>query len=291
MTVYSLSGARGLPALANQEMRLTTLLVASTWITAGALAANLLCAQGAALATTIPGATAATSTTQQTPGDIIQSAAQRTLSEMRSNRDVYRKDPSKLRSLVEKYLLPHFDMEYAARLVLGQYWRTASHEQRKRFMDAFYHSLLTRYGSALLELTSDRLKVFPTTGDPTADHATVRTEVTRYNADRIAMNFSMHKTSEGWKAYDVSVEGISYIKTYREDFGAQIQQLGLDSLIGHLEEVRSPPTSVTPPTSSSNDTRAADGHWVLAEHSHLSEARRCAPQLSADGRHASLRTR
>jgi phospholipid transport system substrate-binding protein len=218
-------------------MRLTTLLVVvTTWLTAEALHANLVCAQGTAPATTIPAATAATSTTQQTPGNIIQSAAQRTLNELQSNRDAYRKDPSKVHLLVDKYLLPHFDMEYAARLVLGQYWRTASHEQRKRFIGAFYHSLLTRYGSALVELTPDRLKVFPTAVDPSADHATVRTEVTVYNADRIAMNYSMHKTPEGWKAYDVSIEGISYIKSYREDFGAQIRQLGLDSLIAHLEE-------------------------------------------------------
>jgi phospholipid transport system substrate-binding protein len=224
----------------NQEMRLTNLLVAGTWMTAGALHASLVCAQGTALATTLPAATAATSTTQQTPSELIQSAAQRTVNEMQSNRDAYRKDPSKVRPLVDKYLLPHFDTEYAARLVLGQYWRTASYEQRERFIDAFYHWLFKTYGSALVELTPDRLKVFPTTIDPSADYATVRTEVTGYNADRIAMNYSMHKTPEGWKAYDVNVEGISYIKSYREDFGAQIQQLGLDSLIAHLEEGEKP---------------------------------------------------
>jgi phospholipid transport system substrate-binding protein len=92
----------------------------------------------------------------------------------------------------------------------------------------------------LVELTPDRLKVFPTTVDPSADHATVRTEITGSNADRIAMIYSMHKTPEGWKAYDVSVDGISYIKSYREDFGAQIQQLGFDSLIARLEEGEKP---------------------------------------------------
>jgi phospholipid transport system substrate-binding protein len=221
-------------------MRLTNLLVASTWMTAGVLHANLVCAQANALANTIPAATAATSTTQQTPSDIIQSAAQRTLNELQSNRDAYRKDPSKVRPLVDKYLLPHFDTQYAARLVLGQYWRTASCEHRKRFIDAFYYSLLTNYGRALVELTPDRLRVFPITVDPSADHATVRTEVAGYSANRIAMNYSMHKTPEGWKAYDLTVDGISYIKSYRVDFGAQIQHLGLDSLIARLEEAEKP---------------------------------------------------
>jgi hypothetical protein len=117
-------------------MRFTTLLVANAWMTAGALQANIVCAQGTAPANTIPAATFATSTTQPTPSDIIQSAAQRTLIEMQCNRDAYRKDPSKARPLVDKYLLPHFDMEYAARLVLGQYWRTTNQVQRKRFIDA-----------------------------------------------------------------------------------------------------------------------------------------------------------
>jgi ABC-type transporter MlaC component len=207
-------------------------------MTGGALHVNLVCAQGTAVTAAIPGASAAT--TQLTPSDVIQSAAQRTLTEMQSNRDAYRKDPSKVRRLVDKYLLPHFDTEYAARLVLGQYWRTANNEQRKRFIDAFYHSLLTNYGSALVEFTPDQLKVFPTSVDSSAVHATVRTEVTSYNAERIAMNYSMHKTSDGWKAYDVDVDGISYIKSYREDFGAQIQQAGLDSLIAHLEQAQKP---------------------------------------------------
>jgi phospholipid transport system substrate-binding protein len=221
-------------------MILTTLLVANAWMTAGALQANLVCAQDTAPANTIPAATPATLTTQQTPSDIIQSAAQRTLNEMQSNRDAYRKDPLKVRPLVDKYLLPHFDTEYAARLVLGQYWRTTNQVQRKRFIDAFYHSLLTNYGRGLIEFTPDQLKVFPTTVDPSADHATVRTEVTGHNADRIAMNYSMHKTPGGWKVYDVNVDGISYIKSYREDFGAQIQQRGLGSLIAHLEERENP---------------------------------------------------
>ena len=141
---------------------------------------------------------------------------------------------------MDKHLLPHFDTEYAARLVLGQYWRTATPDQKKRFIDAFYHSLLNNYGSALAEFTADRLKVFPTKVDPNADHATVRTEVKRDNGDRIAVNYSLHKTPDGWKAYDVNIDGISYVKSYREDFGAQIQQQGIDSVIARLEKGEKP---------------------------------------------------
>ena len=93
-----------------------------------------------------------------------RTAAQGMLKDLDANRAGYRKDPAKVNALVDKYLLPHFDTEYSARLVLGQHWRTATAEQRKRFIDAFYHSLLANYGTALVDFTADRLKIFPYQG-------------------------------------------------------------------------------------------------------------------------------
>jgi phospholipid transport system substrate-binding protein len=176
----------------------------------------------------------------QNPSDVVQQAAQGMLRELDANRAEYRKDPSRIGQLVDKYLLPHFDTEFAARLVLGPHWRTATPEQRKRFVDAFYHSLLTNYGSALADFTSDKLKIFPTNVPPNADRATVRTEVKRDNGDRVSVNYYMRKTPEGWKAWDVVIDGISYVNSYRQDFGAQIDQQGLDAVINRLEKGEKP---------------------------------------------------
>jgi len=176
----------------------------------------------------------------QSPSDVVQTAAQGMLQELDKGREAYRKDPSKIGQLVDKYLLPHFDTEFAARLVLGQHWRTAAPEQRKRFIDAFYHSLLNNYGSALADFTADKLKIYPTNADPNATRATVRTEVKRGNGDRVAVNYYMHKTPQGWKAWDVVIDGISYVNSYREDFGSQIDQQGLDAVINRLEKGEKP---------------------------------------------------
>jgi phospholipid transport system substrate-binding protein len=212
--------------------------VTGVWIASASLYAQFAVAQGAQPA---PQAQASTSSSaDQQPSDIVQSAAQGILKELDANRDAYRKDPNKIGTLVDKYLLPHFDTEYAARLVLGQYWRTATPEQKKRFVDAFYHSLLQNYGSALADFTADKLKVFPTKVDPGADHATVRTEIKRDSGDRIAVNYVLRKTPEGWKAYDVNIDGISYVKSYREDFGSQIAQQGIDAVIARLERGEKP---------------------------------------------------
>jgi phospholipid transport system substrate-binding protein len=174
------------------------------------------------------------------PAQVVQEAAQGMLGDLDKDRDAYRKDPAKVQQLVDKYLLPHFDTEFSARLVLGKYWPTTSPEQRKRFVDAFYHSLLSNYGTALAEFTADRLKIFPSNADANATRATVRSEVKRDNGDRVSVNYYMRKTAEGWKAWDVVIDGISYVNSYREDFGPQIESQGIDAVIKRLESGEKP---------------------------------------------------
>jgi phospholipid transport system substrate-binding protein len=171
-----------------------------------------------------------------TPQELVENSAKRMLAELDANRAMYKGNPAKLDALVGNVLLPNFDTEYAARLVLGQSWRTATPEQRKRFVDAFYHSLLRNYGAALVDFTGDRFIVLPYKGDPNDTTATVRTEVKRATGDKVPVNFSLHKTPEGWKAWDVVIEGISYVKSFRTDFASEIQQKGLDDVITRLEK-------------------------------------------------------
>jgi phospholipid transport system substrate-binding protein len=173
---------------------------------------------------------------QPGPSEVVESAARSMLKDLDADRAAYRKDPSKVGALVEKYLLPHFDIQYSARLVLGKHWANATPEQRERFATAFYHTLVDNYGSALAEFTSDRLKVFPTKVEPNADRASVRTEVTRDNGDKVPVSYSLRKTDDGWKAWDVVIEGISYVKSFREDFGAAIDSQGLDAVIERIEK-------------------------------------------------------
>ena len=199
------------------------------------LLALLLCAGTAALADTpAPSAAAAPSATQS-PDQLVENSAKRMLTMLDADREGYRKDPAKLDALVGNVLLPNFDTDYAARLVLGQTWRTATPDQRKRFVDAFYHSLLRNYGAALVDFTADKFIVLPYKGDPGDTTATVRTQVKKANGDKVPVDFSLRKTDAGWKAWDVVIEGISYVKSFRTDFSAEVQQKGLDEVISRLE--------------------------------------------------------
>jgi len=187
-----------------------------------------------------PAQSAAAPAGNSDPTALVQEAAQGMLGDIAKNREAYRRDPAKIAAVVDKYLMPHFDTETAARVVLGQFWRTASADQRQRFINAFYHSVLNNYGSSLIEFTPDRLKILPSRVEPGATSATVRTEVTRQNGDRVSVNYSLRMTPQGWKAWDVVIDGISYVKSYREDFGAQIEKQGLDTVIQRLESGEKP---------------------------------------------------
>jgi len=169
------------------------------------------------------------------PGQLIQTAASAMLKDLDAHRGEYRSNPGKVHVLVDQVLLPHFDTEYSARLVLGHHWTAASDAQRQRFIKAFYKSLLSNYGDALVDFTADKLKVFPYTGDANAPYATVRTQVRRSDGSQVAVNYSLRRTDQGWKAWDVVIEGISYVKSFRDDFSAEIDQKGLDEVIGRLE--------------------------------------------------------
>jgi ABC-type transporter MlaC component len=139
----------------------------------------------ASLTLAVSGARAADDGAQLGPQELVTKVAQDTLKDLDAHRGEYKQNPKRVRELVDKNMLPHFDTAYAAQLVLAKYWRTATADQRKRFVDAFYQSLLQNYGDALLEFTPDRLKILPFQGKPDDKVVTVRTEVRRDNGSRI----------------------------------------------------------------------------------------------------------
>ena len=169
------------------------------------------------------------------PQQLVEQVSTDLLKAIDADRAVLSKDPAKLRAVVDRVLLPNFDAEYSARLVLGKHWRTATPEQRTRFIDAFVDSMMRQYGTALLDFTANRMTMLPFRGDPAATSATVRTEIKRDDGTPVPVNYSLRATPSGWKAWDVTIEGVSYVKNFRTDFSAEIDAKGLDAVIQRLE--------------------------------------------------------
>ena len=169
------------------------------------------------------------------PQSVMIDVSARLFAALDANRAALRRNPEAVYPIVEQIVFPHFDLEYATELVLAQHWRTATPEQRLHFIEALYHALLRTYGSALVDATADRVRVLPFRGDPSASQVAVRTQVTRSSGSVVPVEYRLHRTAEGWKAFDVVIEGISYVRNYRADLDAEISAKGLDAVIHRIE--------------------------------------------------------
>lgn len=177
------------------------------------------------------------------PAAFVQERSKAILSALDGKREQVSQDPSIAQEIVRRELLPHIDVEYISRLVLGSHWRSASDEQREQFKEAFQAFLLNSYAQGLAEFTEDRLKVLPIRGEPDARRTIVQTEVTRGNGQSVPVAYTLRWTEGGWRLYDVIIEGISYVRNYRTDFNSEIEQKGLDALIERLASTTAEPAT------------------------------------------------
>ena len=171
----------------------------------------------------------------QDPNDVVQGAADELARELDGRKEELAANREALYEMIDGILLPRFDRRYAAQLVLGRYWRDASDEQRARFIDAFYGSLLRKYSDGVLEYDQDRVEVLPFRGDLSKDRTTVKTMVTLDDGTTVPVNYGMVKRPSGWLMFDVTIEGISYVRNFRTELNAEIQATSIDAVIGRLE--------------------------------------------------------
>lgn len=170
------------------------------------------------------------------PDQVVQGIADSLGKAIEGHQEELRADRDRLIKMIDGILLPNFDIDYASILVLGQHAREATPAQRSRFARAFYNSIAHRYAEGLLNYTRGRVRVIPSKGELSEKRSIVRTEVVLDDGKLLAVDYAFRLTKSGeWKAYDVIIEGISYITNYRNQVSAEIRKAGLDALIVRLE--------------------------------------------------------
>ena len=169
------------------------------------------------------------------PASLVKQTANDILTSLNVNRDAFNADPQLLRDVVRKDLLPLLDLEYSARLILGKSSRGASPEQIKAFSEAMSSVLINRYADGLLAFkSSDQMEVLPLKGNNTDKLTRVRTRIKLDNGGHAPVDYAFRKTDQGWKAFDVTVEGISYVITFRNQIGPQVESDGLDKVTADI---------------------------------------------------------
>lgn len=169
------------------------------------------------------------------PQELVKETTDQTLSRLQRDRAALQQNPDGIYDLVQEVITPHFDFVRISAWVLGKYWRTASKEQKIRFVKAFQTLLVQTYGVVLLDYTDQELRYLPLRDDPASGDVIVRTEVIQSNGEAVSINYRVYLKNGAWKVYDISVEGVSLVTNFRTSYATEIKQSGLDTLIQRLE--------------------------------------------------------
>jgi phospholipid transport system substrate-binding protein len=168
------------------------------------------------------------------PIDVITEAVELLTEGLDTRKDEFIEDNDALYAFIDGILLPRFDREFAAGAVLGKHWRTATDEQKGRFIEAFYISLVHRYADGLLEFDTGRVEILPFRG-ASKRTATVKTNVRLEDSTKIPVYYTLVNREDQWRMFNVTIEGVSYIRNYKMEMESQIRDSGLEKVIRRLE--------------------------------------------------------
>jgi phospholipid transport system substrate-binding protein len=176
------------------------------------------------------------------PEQLVQKVTEEVMTAIKSDKQLAAGDKQKAMKLAEEKVLPYIDFEEATRLAVGRAWSQATPEQRKQLVSEFRNMLVRTYSNAIEGYQGQTLQVMPSRGgkQDAKDEATVRTQFTRAGGKPLPIEFQMRKTGPDWKVYDISVEGISLVLTYRSEFDNVVRQEGIEGLIKRLTQKNSP---------------------------------------------------
>jgi phospholipid transport system substrate-binding protein len=181
---------------------------------------------------------------QLAPEQLVQKVTEEVLASIKSDKQLAAGDKQKALKLAEEKVLPYIDFEEATRLAVGRSWSQATPEQRKKLVSEFRNMLVRTYSNAIEGYQGQTLKVLPSRGKQSDDDTTVRTQFVRAGGKPLPIDFQMRKVGNGWKIYDIAVEGVSLVLTYRSEFDNVVRQQGVDGLIKALASKNAPAAAV-----------------------------------------------
>jgi phospholipid transport system substrate-binding protein len=180
------------------------------------------------------------------PDVLIQSTSDEVIAIIKQDKDIQSGNQQKIVALVDAKLLPHFNFQRMTQLAVGRSWRTATAEQKQTLITEFHNLLVRTYAKAFSSYRDQRVEVKPTKMTDSDDEVTVKTNIVKPNGSALAVNYELQKTKDGWKVFDLSIEGAGLVPTYRSSFATEIEKGGLDGLIKVLQDKNATATKGNP---------------------------------------------
>lgn len=170
------------------------------------------------------------------PEDLVKQVTTDVLESVKSDKQLQAGDKRKALQLAEQKIIPHVDFREATLLAMGKSWHTATPAQQTQIVNEFRSMLVRIYSNAIDVYRGQTMKVMPVRLAPGATEVTVRNQYLSQGRPPVPVEYAMKKTAEGWKIYDISVEGVSLVLTYRAEFESITRVSGIDGLLKRLAE-------------------------------------------------------
>ena len=170
------------------------------------------------------------------PDALAKSVTDEVLAIVRADKELQSGNRKRVLQVVESKIVPHFSFSRMTQLAMGRNWRQASPEQQKKLVEEFKALLVRTYTAAFTQYRNETVEYRPARMKPGDTDVVVQSFINRPGGQPVAVDYSMEKTAEGWKVYNVKIEGVSLVENYRNTFNAEIQKSGVDGLIRTLSE-------------------------------------------------------
>ena len=168
---------------------------------------------------------------QEAPDALVRQVTEEVLEIVRKEKDIQNGNARKAIDLVDAKVIPHFNFQHMTALAVGKDWRKASPQQQQQLTSEFKTLLVRTYSNALTGYKNQKVVYKPFRMNPGDTEVVVRTEVQQPGNQPVQLDYSLEKLDAGWKVYDVSVAGISLVTNYRDQFGHEVRNGGIDGLI------------------------------------------------------------
>jgi len=173
---------------------------------------------------------------QESPDALVKKNTTEILAAIKADKDLAAGNQKKIEKLAEEKILPLFNFERMTQLAVGRNWKDASDAQKKSLIDEFRKLLVRTYSTSLTQYRNQSIDVKPTKMVASDTEVVVKTQIVQPGGQPIPIDYSMEKSGDSWKAYDVLIDGVSLVTNYRSSFNTEIQKSGIDGLIKSLSD-------------------------------------------------------
>jgi phospholipid transport system substrate-binding protein len=170
------------------------------------------------------------------PDALIKTTVDEVLAIVKHDKDIQAGNQKKILEMVESKVLPHFDFVRMTQLSIGKSWRVATAEQKQALVSEYRNMLIRTYTKAFTIYRDQTVEIKPLKMAPDATEVTVKTAINKPGAAPIPVNYEMVKAPDSWKVFDLTIEGVSLVTSYRGSFATEIQEKGIDGLIKTLSD-------------------------------------------------------